>query len=100
MKARQHVHVAVFTSTRGYVDGDEMVLSWVCLPEAFVLRERNKCGLPRNGLSSGSVNTKTYYSDGELLTSETEMAEETASLNSRTSGLAVSAVKLVRSCRL
>jgi hypothetical protein len=94
------MHVTVFTSTRGYIDGDEMVLSWVRQPEGFVVRERNKCGLPSSGLSSGSVNTKMYCSDGELLTSEREMAEETASLNSRTSGLAVSGVKLVRSCRL
>jgi hypothetical protein len=50
MKARQHMHVIVFTSVRGYVYEDEMVLSWVRQPEAFVLCERNKCGLPRNGL--------------------------------------------------
>jgi len=59
------VHATVFTSTRGYVDRDEVILSWVRLPEAFVLREGNKCCLPRNGLLSGAVSTKEYNSHGE-----------------------------------
>jgi hypothetical protein len=100
INARQHVHVTVFTSTRGYVDRDEVVLSWVRQPKAFVLREGNKCCLPRNGLLSGAVSKKEHNPHGGMLTSESEMAEETASLNSRVSGLAVSGLKHDRSCKL
>jgi hypothetical protein len=50
MKARQHMHIIVFTSTRRYVNRDEMVLSWVRQTESFVLREFEKCSLSRNGL--------------------------------------------------
>jgi hypothetical protein len=94
--------VTLFTSTRGYVDRDEVVLPWVRQSEAFVLREGNKCCLPRNGLLSGDVSKRQlqFTWGWGMLTSETEMAEETASLNSRVSGLAVSGMKHDRSCRL
>ncbi len=65
MKARQNVHVTVFTSTRGYVNRDEMLFSWVRQSETFVLREPNKCSLPRNGLLSGGVSKTEYGSHGE-----------------------------------
>ena len=100
INARQHVYVTVFASTRGYVDRDEVVLSWVRQPKAFVLRESNKCCLPCHGLLSGAVSKTKYSPRGEMLTSEIEMAEETASLNSRVCGLAVSGMKLDRSCKL
>ena len=57
INTRQHVHATVFTSTRGYVDRNKMILSWVRQPEAFVLREGNKCCLPRNRLLSGDVSS-------------------------------------------
>jgi hypothetical protein len=63
INARQHVHVTLFTSTRGYVDRDEVLLSWVRQPEAFVIREGNKSCLPRNGLLSGAISSN-YSSHG------------------------------------
>lgn len=66
MKARQHVHTLVFTSTRSYVDRDEMIFSWVRQTESFVLRELKKSSLSRGGLLSDTVNTKIMYCpDGE-----------------------------------
>lgn len=49
------MYVTVFTSTRGHVYGDEMILSWMRIPEVLVLCERKKCGLPRNRLLGGTV---------------------------------------------
>ena len=87
------MHVTLFTSTGGYIERDEVILSWVRQPEAFVLRESNKCCLPRYGLLSGAVSKNGDQFTWGMLTSEREMAEETASLNSRVSGSAVSGVK-------
>jgi hypothetical protein len=61
MKAREHMHIIAFTSTRSYVDRDEMVFSWVRQTESFVLRKLKKSGLSRSGLLSGTVNTKMMY---------------------------------------
>jgi hypothetical protein len=58
-------HVTTFTNTGSYVDGDEMVFSWVRQREGLVLHERNKCSLPRNGLLRGTVDTKMYCSHWE-----------------------------------
>lgn len=100
INATQYVHVTLFTSTGSYVDRDEVILSWVRQPEAFVLREGNKCCLPRYGLLGGAVSKKEDQFTWGMLTSEREMAEETASLNCRVSGSAVSGVKDDRSCKL
>ncbi len=94
------MHVTVFTSTRGHVYGDEMILSWMRIPEVLVLCERKKCGLPRNRLLGGTVSKTELQFTWGMLTSEMEMAEETASLNSRAGGLAVSGMKLDGSCKL
>jgi hypothetical protein len=59
------MHVIVFTSTRGHVYGDEMILSWVRIPEVLVLCERKKCGLPRNRLLGGTVSKTEYSLHGE-----------------------------------
>ena len=91
------MYSSIFTSTSGYEDGHKMIFPWMCRSKTFVLGESDKRGLPCVRLRAGLMYVQHKFIK---LTSETEMAEVTASLNCRTGRLAVSGLKDSRLRRL
>jgi hypothetical protein len=78
---RKYMYSSIFTSTRSNKDGHKMIFPWMCQSKAFVFSESDERGLPCVGLQAG---VRTEMHDGQFrrkLTSGTEMAEVTASLN-------------------
>jgi hypothetical protein len=75
------VHPTIFTSTGGHVDGHKMVFARMCRSKTFVLGESDKRGLPYARLQA-ELSTEIYGQQfRRKLTSATETAEFTVSLN-------------------